>query len=74
MRITPGEEVKTLLNTTKIRTLMATNGIPQQSDLAKRMGAKESNVSLWLNNKRKITLVNAQRMAKALGCTLNDLV
>ena len=63
-----------MLNETKIRTLMAENGIPRQSDLAKAMGAKECNVSLWLNNRRTITLANAQRMAKALGCTLNDIV
>lgn len=44
-----------------------------QSDLAKKMGVDRSLVSRWENSERKISLVDAIRIAGFIKCKVTDL-
>lgn len=44
------------------------------SEVAAKMGAHRPDVSAWANGRITPSLGNAARMAKALGCPLDDIV
>ena len=45
-----------------------------QEQLADKIGKTQANVSRYENGERKLDLETAAKIAKALGCTVDDLV
>lgn len=56
-----------------IRRLRESKGLTQE-DLAAELGITASAVSLWESDKRSMNIKQADKLAHALGATLNELV
>ena len=57
----------------KLRHLMYKSGL-YQGDLAKMCGISMRSLSLYINGKSVPSLYNAEKIAKALGCTTEELL
>lgn len=56
-----------------IRSVLAERGMLQK-ELAERCGIAASNLNRILNGKEKVTIQRAEKIAKALGVTLSELL
>lgn len=66
-----------MLDRAKVRQRMAVNGFRYQRELAKAMGVKDCNLSLWMGNsshRRVPDLTTVVKMAKVLNCKVDDLL
>lgn len=58
---------------TNVRKIMDANGVTM-TELAARVGTSRPGVSRILSGEDNVTLPRADRIAKALGCKLTDLL
>lgn len=56
----------------KIKVLLVENDI-KQNELADKLGFKPQTLSSWITNTNTPTLNNAFKLAKELGCRVDDL-
>lgn len=56
----------------KIRVLRKAAGV-SQTDLAKTLGCGQPNICAWESGKSQPTTDKLPALAKALGCTIDDL-
>ena len=56
----------------KIKVILVENDI-KQNELADKLGFKPQTLSSWITNTNTPTLNNAFKLAKELGCKVDDL-
>lgn len=57
----------------RLRREMSMRGF-NQADLAEQTGVSQSTISNYILGKQSPTLISINRIAKALGCSVNDLL
>lgn len=57
----------------KLRAAREAAGMTQQ-ELAEKIGVQQRDISRWENCRREPGVLTVKKMARALGCSMDDLV